>query len=225
MLRPPGGRSVPVVASVVAAFVAVDPAAAQTTNPEAVGTSIVLNAIVSGVFGLVVAGGIVALAPDYAERTTDRIRTNPGGTFLYGLAIGIAAVIVGFLLALTIVGILVAVPMFIVLGVVGYLGHLAAGRSVSDDWGVAVLVAVVLAVVTGAIPILGGLLGFVLSSLGIGAAYLDYKDDGRSGRGRKSRNHGGRDRRVRDRGDDDRRPIGNHDRSGTDGEDDPGGPR
>ncbi|PSQ13934.1 hypothetical protein BRD02_10980 [Halobacteriales archaeon QS_8_69_73] len=78
--------------------------------------------------------------------------------------------------------------MAIVLAIVGYLGFLAAGRAVSDRWAAALAVAVALAVFTGGVPVLGGLIGFVLSSMGIGAAYLDYRDDGqrRSRGGRRS---------------------------------------
>jgi len=135
------------------------------------------SALGSGIFVLLVGGGFVALAPDYARRTTDRVRSDPGTTFVYGLAITIAAMIVGVVLVLTVIGILVAVPLFIGPAIVGYLGYLAAGRSVSDDWGAALLVAVALGPFTGGVPIIGGIIGFVLSGMGVGAFYLDYRDD------------------------------------------------
>jgi small-conductance mechanosensitive channel len=164
------------------------PVAAQQPAPEGLGLSATASALVSAVVTLVIAGGLLALAPDYAERTTDRIRDDPGETLIYGIGIVIAAFIVTVLLVLTIVGILLVIPMAIVLAVVGYLGFLAAGRAVSDRWAAALAVAVALAVFTGGVPILGGLVGFVLSSMGIGAAYLDYRDDGqrRSRGGRRS---------------------------------------
>ena len=182
----PTPRKLGVVAFYLVA--ASSPVAAQQPAPEGLGLSATASALISAVVALVIAGGLLALVPDYTERTTDRIRDDPGETLIYGVGIGIAAFIITILLVLTIVGILLVIPMAIVLAVVGYLGYLAAGRAVSDRWAAALAVAVALAVFTGGVPILGGLVGFVLSSMGIGAAYLDYRDDGqrRSRGGRRS---------------------------------------
>lgn len=161
------------------------PAAAQTQPGMDPGvelmTSIVGNAIGAALSTLILGGGLVLLAPDYTERTTDRIHDEPLETFLYGLGISIAAVVVMFLLAITIVGILLVIPMAIILAIVAELGYLSVGRSVSDEWGVVLLIAIVVATVVGGVPIIGALIGFVLSSMGVGAAYFDYKEDGDSG--------------------------------------------
>ena len=69
-------------------------------------------------------------------------------------------------------------PLLIVLAVVGHLGYLAAGRAVSGSWGTALGVAVAIAALTGGVPILGGIVGFLATSTGVGAAYLDYREDG-----------------------------------------------
>lgn len=156
------------------------PAAAQQP-PDRVpttGGSMLLDAAVAGVVTLLVGGGFVALAPEYTERTTDRALEDPGETFLYGLGILVAAIVVVFLLAITIVGLVLAIPLVIVLAVVGQLGYLAAGRAVADDWGVALLFAVVVSALSNGVPVLGGLVGFVLGSVGTGAWYLDYRDGG-----------------------------------------------
>lgn len=226
MASPPSSRTVLLAASLWLSLQATAPVAAQPASPEEFGVSLVASALGSGLFVLVVGGGFVALAPDYAKRTTDRVRSDPVTAFIYGLGITIAAVIVGVILVITIIGIFVVIPMFIALAIVGYLGYLAAGRSVSDDWGVALLVAIVLGVLTGAVPILGGILGFVLSSMGVGAAYLDYRDDDASGgqaSGRDGRSRtGGRPGLERQRREDARQADTGW---GHDQDDDPGSPR
>jgi len=98
-------------------------------------------------------------------------------------------------------------------------------------------VAVAAAAVTGRIPVLGGLVGLVLNSMGIGAAYLDYRDDGqrRSRGGRRSGAAGGTGRapgragsRTRKRQSGPPSPPGTDardDNSAEDDGDDPGSPR
>ncbi len=176
MQRPPARRLG--LAAGCLCLIAAAPAAAQQPAPGDVGLSLTARAFASALVTLVVAGGLVALVPEYVERTTDRILDAPGETFIYGVGIGVVAVIVAVVLVFTVVGIVVSVPILIALAVVGYLGFLAAGRVVSESWGAAVAVAVAVAVVTGGVPVLGGLVGFVLNSMGIGAAYLDYRGDG-----------------------------------------------
>ena len=175
--------------------------------------------------------------PDYVERTTDRILDAPGETFVYGIVIGIVGGIVAVVLVFTVVGILVSVPIVIALAVVGYLGFLAAGRAVSESRGTVLAVVVAAAAVTGGIPVLGGLVGLVLNSMGIGAAYLDYRDDGqrrsrgwrRSGTaGRAGRAPGRAGSRTRKRHSGPPSPPGTDARGDDSAEgdgDDPGSPR
>lgn len=221
---------------------AVEPAAAQGMQPGQFELSLIGRAIGGGLVALVVCGGFVAMAPEYAEETTDYIRAEPLDTFLYGFAIGIAAVIVGFLLILTVVGILVAIPLFVALAVVGPLGYLAVGRAVSDDWGVALLVAVGVGALGAAIPVLGSIVQFVLTSMGTGVAYMHYSDGrppGEQSNTRRRRERQGRggassQPKWREASRDDpesgteERPewIGDHlDDPGDDGNDDAGSPR
>lgn len=117
-------------------------------------------------------------APEYTDRTTTRIHDDPVGTLLYGIGIGIVVAIVLVILILTVIGILLAIPLILVVLVLNELGYLAVGRALTDSWGIALLVAMGASAIVGLVPILGGLLGLVLGSFGLGAAYFDYRDDG-----------------------------------------------
>lgn len=69
---------------------------------------------------------------------------------------------------------------------VGVRGYLAVGKALKEDLIVALVVAVALAGLVGAIPVLGGIIGFVLSSIGVGATYLQYRDENKSSGRRRS---------------------------------------
>ena len=155
----------------------VTPAAAS--QPGQV-TSAVSEVVGAMVITLIVCGGFAAFAPEYAERTTDRIYDEPVSTFLYGIGLLLLSVVVLVLLLISIVGIVVAIPLAVLLIVVGELGYVAAGRSVTDSWIAVVLVAVAVSAFVGGVPVVGALVGFVLGSVGIGAAFLEYSDDGTS---------------------------------------------
>ena len=177
VLSPPS-RSLGVVTLCLVA--ASTPVAAQQPSVGDPTFSPLAGALASAFVTFLVAGGLVALKPDYTERTTDRILDAPGKTFIYGIGIGILGGIVAVVLVFTVIGIVVSVPILIVLAVIGYLGFLAAGRVVSESWGTVVAVAVAVAAVAGGIPVLGGFIELVLGSMGAGAAYLDCRDDGQS---------------------------------------------
>lgn len=183
MSSPPvrtGTRSLGTLIGVIALFTL--PVAAQRP-PDVVpttGFSMTIDAVIGGVVTLLIGGGLIAIAPGFTERTTGRVLEEPGETFLYGLGIFIAALVVVVLLAITIVGIVLVVPLVIALAVIGELGFLAAGRAVVDDWAAVLLVAIVVSAFTNGVPYLGGLVGFVLACMGLGAWYLDYRDDGAS---------------------------------------------
>lgn len=157
------------------------PVAAQqapTNPPTETGLSLVGQAIGAAVFTLVVGGLLVLVAPEYTERTTDRAIDNPGETFLFGVGIFVAAVVVIFLLAITIVGLVLVIPIVVALAVVAELGYLAFGRAVVDDWPAVLLVSAAVAAFAGGVPLLGGLVGFLLGCVGTGAWYLEYRDGG-----------------------------------------------
>lgn len=132
-------------------------------------------------FTLVIGGGLVALAPEYTRRTTDYARSRPIAAFLYGLFVTALAFVGLVILFVTVIGIVLAIPIALAWIVVAELGFLAAGRAVTGDWGVALLVAVLLSAFAGGVPVLGTGVGFALGTVGLGAAFLEYtaKDDSR----------------------------------------------
>lgn len=136
-----------------------------------------LEGLSAALVTLVVCGLFIALAPRYTRRVTDLALERPGSAFLIGLVVSIAIIVVAVFLAITVIGMIIAIPMLLVFGVVAFLtaelAFLAMGRLASDDWTVALLVAVGIAWFVGAIPVFGSLLGFVLACLGFGAFVLD----------------------------------------------------
>lgn len=179
MRRPPLSRSYAFIAVALGAlwFVAAPVSAQQSVPDTGYQFPFVVDALIGGIASLVICGGFIVLVPEYTERTTDRIIDDPGETFLYGLGISIALFVVIFLLAITIIGIVLAIPLAFVVAIIGQLGYLAAGRTASNEWYLVLLTAVVVGALSNGIPILGALIGFILSSMGLGAVYLDYKDD------------------------------------------------
>lgn len=188
MERPPHSIPSSVIPAValLALFATVPVAAQQSTEPVA---SPLVEAAGAMFVTLLVGGGLIVFAPEYTDRTTLRILDRPVEAFLYGLLIGIAAAIVLVVLILTLIGIVVAIPLLIVMIVLAELGYLAAGRTVAESWGIVLLMAIVLAAFAGGVPLLGWVVGFVLSSLGLGGAVLEYQADDPPG-GRSERHAG-----------------------------------
>lgn len=143
----------------------------------------VTSAVSAFVATLVVGGLLVAIAPDYTERTVARVHEEPGECIVYGVVASIGFLLVAIALIVTIVGILVAIPLLFVVAVVGLVGsvlaYLAVGeRLVGNEsgWGgPLVLGAVVNAVL--AFTSIGGLIGLVISAAGFGAVIRDWRSD------------------------------------------------
>lgn len=154
----------------------VAPVAAQQPGAE---IHPAVQALGSMLVTLVIGGGLVVLAPEYTHRTTDYARARPIAAFLYGLFVTVLALVALVILFVTVIGILLAIPLALVWIVMAELGFLAAGRSVSGDWGVALLGAALLSAFAGGVPVLGTVVGFVFGTVGLGAAFLEYtaKDD------------------------------------------------
>jgi len=136
------------------------------------------DAIGSAVLTLIVGGLLVLVASDYTGRNTRRIQKKPGRTFLYGFGILIGFVVIFFILAITVIGLLVAIPLAIAAGfaflIWGQLGYLAVGRVIVDDRWLALGVAVGLAFLINAIPVIGALVGFVIGCMGVGSGWLNF---------------------------------------------------
>lgn len=175
----PARRPVAAVALVTATVLALTGiVAAQPSSGGgelSLGVSIGLLIIAGFLINGLLAGALVAIGPSYATQTVTEIRDDPGGAFLWGLLVGIGVPIALGLLAITIIGLVVAIPGSIAVTIIGLIGHAVAvvwvGTLVSrgDHVGgkAAGLGALVVAVV-GAIPVLGRLIIIVVGYFGIG---------------------------------------------------------
>ena len=131
---------------------------------------------------LIVGAIMIAVAPAFTERMMADALENPVGSFVYGILSIVGIVMLAFLLFITLVGILVAIPLLLVayllwaIGtVVGYLA--IADRLVGheDGWLKPVLVA---AGFNGALALtgIGGLVSLCVGAVGFGAVLRDVLD-------------------------------------------------
>lgn len=132
-----------------------------------------------GAFGtflstLVVGALLLVLAPAWTRGRIRQVASNPFGSFLYGLVALVVAGFVVFLLFITIVGILVAVPLAIVLylvwvvgAVIAYLAIADRFVDVEDDWVIALVLA---AAINGVLTLtgIGALVSFCIGAAGFG---------------------------------------------------------
>jgi uncharacterized protein YacL len=132
---------------------------------------------------LVLASGLLLLAPEYTTRTTDRIRNKPVETLVYGIGLSIAFVFLSVVVIAILrgLGALLLIPVVFVVLLVSQLGYLSIGMALTTNRPLVLLVAVVTTAFAAGVPILGGLVGLIFGSLGTGAAYLDYRDSSHSG--------------------------------------------
>ncbi|WP_435064929.1 hypothetical protein [Halobaculum sp. EA56] len=162
----------------VAAAVGVAAAQPGVNDPRSsldLGTRLAVSFGAGFVVNLLLGGALVALGPEYAARKLGEFRDDPAETVVWGLIVGVGVPIALAILAITIIGLVVAIPGVIVLAVVGIVGSAVMVGVVGslltggdDPGGSEVLVgALVLALVT-AIPVLGGLINWVVGLPGIG---------------------------------------------------------
>lgn len=167
----------------VALAVAVGPAAAQVPRADApqyglgLGVSFAVGLAVNLVFG----GIIVAVAPDYLQTIVYDVRDSPGEMALYGLVTVVGGFVAIIVLAITIVGLIVAAPGALVfglyLGATSLIGTIAVGYllldSVSDAtlW-TGLLVGALLSAVFAVVPVVGGVANFVVGLFGTGAVSI-----------------------------------------------------
>ena len=182
---PTAGRRAAVTAalSLAATQAAVGTVAAQVPPPDPIdaGFALLLEALGGAFLSLVVCGLLLLVARSYVERTTDRVLERPASAFLYGLGLVLVGLVVAVLLTFTIVGVVLVVPMVLSALVFGQLGYLAAARLVVDDPRLVLVVAAGIGGVTAGVPVVGVLVGALLVCVGIGALYLDYRDDAPTG--------------------------------------------
>jgi len=153
----------------------------QQVDPSQVQNSIGVGGRAFGSFlGTLIIGAIVlAFASDYVERMIDVVREKPVPSFFWGLGVLVALAVVTFVLVITLIGIIVAIPLLIVALIVNFIGsaivYVYVGDRIADAanwettrWGHLIVGAVVAGVVA-AIPLVGGILSFVVSGIGVGA--------------------------------------------------------
>lgn len=146
--------------------------------------NVVLN-VVSGAVGaflttLLVGAILVALVPEYTERTMAKVVDEPLGSFGYGVVILLLLLLVTFVLAITIIGLLLAIPLVIVTYLVWAIGSAIAFLAIADrlvgredGWTKPLLVA---AGINGllAVTVIGGLVSFAVGAAGFGAVLREY---------------------------------------------------
>lgn len=158
------------------------PTVAQPSVEQVQSLSIMTRVISSAAITLVAGGAYLVFARDSAEATMRRARDEPLESFLWGLGIGIAVILVTVLLAITVIGLIVAIPLILVFAVVELAAQaivfvlvfeslLGSTRSKGD----ALIGAAVMAGILSAIPVLGPLVSFIVGSVGVGALFLNVR--------------------------------------------------
>lgn len=156
-------------------------------------------AIVGGLLTLVIGGFVLLMGRSYAESVTGKARSEPGRSFLVGFLAFLAVIGFFFFGLATRILTIVAYPVligFLLLTIFGtVIAYLAIGRAVIDAWAGALLVAVVVSALIAGIPVIGGLVVFVVGSIGTGAVINRVRDgDGGSQfAGNSSRTGSGQD--------------------------------
>jgi hypothetical protein len=156
----------------------------QIPDPGAVDVAVGLGGSAVGAFltTLLVGGILVALAPEYVERMTGVVQDDPSGVLVYGVLASVVVALVTVGLAVTVVGLVAAVPIAVVAAVVWAVGSAVATLAVADrlldreeGWLKPLVVA---AAVNGALTLtgVGGLVAFCIGAAGFGAVVRDYLD-------------------------------------------------
>lgn len=147
--------------------------------PQAGGRSLLTGAITSFFSTLVVGALLVAIVPDYTERMVAAVFDDPLTSFLYGFGSLVGLLVVSVLLVLTLIGILVAIPLFFAAYLVWAVGATVGFLALSDrlvgreeGWLKPLLVA---AALNGALALtgIGGLVSFAVGSVGVGCVLRD----------------------------------------------------
>ena len=166
--------------TLVILLAAVGPATAQEPHAPQFGLGLGVTAqfVVSLFFTLVFGAIIVAVAPDFLRTIVSDVRESPGEMAIYGLAAVVGGFVAIVVLAITIIGLVVAVPGAIAFGlyvaVTSLISTIAVGYLLLDSVSGATLwsglvVGALLSAVLSVIPVVGGIVSFVVGLFGIGA--------------------------------------------------------
>jgi len=135
---------------------------------------------------LLVGAILLALAPEYTDRTAASLLAEPVDSFLYGIFFLLALVVMVVALVISIVGILVVIPLvvlaYLVWAVGSSIAFLAIGERLVEAEGrfVALLVG---ALINGGLTLtgVGGIISFCVGAAGFGIVLRQWMDtDGRS---------------------------------------------
>lgn len=178
------------VAVAIVALVAVPAVAVAQPDPRAATDTAryVANPLFAFLGTLVVGGILLAAARQYTESVVEQARREAPLAFVWGIGLAVGFVVAFVVLYITVVGILAAIPLaiaFVVVSIVGSaVGYLALATWLlgDDEWVIALLAAAFVAGVTAVVPVLGGIVTFVVNSVGVGAIYLHYRGGDRRGR-------------------------------------------
>lgn len=142
-----------------------------------------VGAAASAFFTTLIVGAIlVTFAPDYTDRMTGKVADNAISSFLYGFLVLIVLVLVGFILAITIIGLLVAIPLLLVAYLVWAIGATIGFMTIGarlvgreDGW---VKPLAVGAAINGGLALtgIGGIVSFIIGAIGFGAIINDYRE-------------------------------------------------
>ncbi|WP_049901789.1 hypothetical protein [Natrinema sp. J7-1] len=148
----------------------------ETVIDAVAGSPWYVQSAIAGLLTLGIGGLLIATAPAATRRRTDRALESPLTALLYGCPLVSGVIGLALLIAMTITErflvVLAVVASLLVAGVVSVPGYLAIGRLVADDWLPALGVAVAVSTAVGAVPTLGTLAGFLISSFGVGTVVM-----------------------------------------------------
>ncbi|MFB6140407.1 MAG: hypothetical protein ABEJ26_08240 [Halosimplex sp.] len=145
-------------------------------NPVA---NVLQGAVSSFLTTLIVGAILVAVAPEFTEDRMAAVLDDPVGSFVYGFLVLLFLLLAAFVLAITVVGILVALPLLLLGYVVWAVGSAVAFLAIADrfvgrddGWTKPVVVAAAMnggLVLTG----IGSVLAFCIGAAGFGAVLED----------------------------------------------------
>ena len=174
----PSTRTFVYVSAAVSALGQVGTAAAQSPGGTGLGlgAKLGIGLVVSFVVFVLFGGALVAIGPRYATETSRSIREDPGGAFVWGLLVSILVPIALVLLALTIIGLIVAIPGLLLLIPIGVVGTavtvVTVGAALRGSGGEAsgsdALIGAVALAVPAAIPVIGDFVVSVATLFGTG---------------------------------------------------------
>ncbi|RZH68159.1 hypothetical protein [Natrinema altunense] len=148
----------------------------ETVIDAVAGSPWYVQSAIAGLLTLGIGGLLIVTVPAGTRRRTDRALEVPLTAFLYGCPLLSGVIGLSLLIAMTVTErtlvVLAVVTSLLVAVVVSVPGYLAIGRLVADDWLPALGVAVAVSAAVGAVPTLGTLAGFLISSFGIGTVVM-----------------------------------------------------